>query len=279
MKLKFKIVIAFTTIAATVAVFNSNTARSFSSGAPAGYCNSPANPGATCHACHSSGPAPATIPGMITSNIPVSGYAPGTTYTITATVSRQGHTRFGFEISPQDLNGNLVGSMGDLGTETTFQQSGMYITHSSNSLLSNDTKTWQFEWTAPASGSGSVTFYGAFNITNNDGSYTGDTIVLSTSTFPEDINLFTAETNNTPGAPSAFADHNSLYLHNVPAQTSTISLVDDAGKTCWQSEEIYADAFQEYGQFALPSDLPAGIYIVRMQSPSYSWCSRILIVN
>jgi hypothetical protein len=48
-----------------------------------------------------------------------------------------------------------------------------------------DEKTWTFNWTAPAAGSGSVTFYGAFNISNADTSTSGDVIMLSTTTVKE----------------------------------------------------------------------------------------------
>jgi hypothetical protein len=255
-------------------VVPADDARSFSAGAPAGYCNSPASPGSTCFTCHSSGPSPITIPGMITSNIPLNGYVAGSTYTITATVNGQGHNRFGFEITPQDLSGNLVGSMNDLGPETMFQQSGMYITHSSNSLLNNDSKTWQFEWTAPAAGSGSVTFYGAFNITNNDGSYTGDTVVLSTSTFYEDSGLSVTSLN--PGnITSVYLSSGSLVVRNCKAEVSTIRLFDCYGKEVWSSETYPGDR-QDEMKFELPLALSRGIYIVQMEGYNYRWAQKIV---
>src|SRR6188768_4571470 len=73
-----------------------NGADSHTSGAPASRTGSPGDGGNTCRNCHS-GPNPTTTPGLITSNIPIAGYSPGQTYTITATVTRNGHSKFGFE--------------------------------------------------------------------------------------------------------------------------------------------------------------------------------------
>lgn len=257
---------------------SSDNAHSFSAGAPPGYCDAPASPGSTCFTCHNTGPAPATIPGLITSNIPVNGYTPGNTYTITATITGVGHNRFGFEISPQDLNGNLVGSMSDLGSETTFQQAGTYITHSSNSVLNNDIKTWQFEWIAPTAGSGNVTFYGAFNISNNDGSYTGDTIVLSTAIFPEDSGLYVADENPFVTT-SVFTYSGKLFVKSVAAETKRIRLIDYNGKICWESGDIYSESYQSEVQFELPGSLTTGIYVVSLENGNRMWSTKIININ
>ena len=41
--------------------------------------------------------------------------------------------------------------------------------------------TWQFNWTAPSSNEGDVTFYGVFNAANGDGSNGGDKIYAPNS--------------------------------------------------------------------------------------------------
>src|SRR5690349_22876987 len=140
-----------------------NRVDSHTSGAPAMCTGSPGDGGATCKNCHA-GPTPTTQAGMITSNIPAAGYSPGQTYTITATVSRNGHTKFGFEISPQSPTGTLLGTL--IVTNSTEMQlvgSGKYITHKSAGVTGTNSRTWVFNWTAPAAGTGNVTFYGAFN--------------------------------------------------------------------------------------------------------------------
>jgi hypothetical protein len=99
---------------------------------------------------------------MITSNIPTSGYTPGSTYTITATVTGAGDK--GFQISPQNISGTLLGSLiAGTGSKIVGVK---YITHTSPKTT--NTATWTFQWIAPIAGTGNVTFYGAFAITKYD---------------------------------------------------------------------------------------------------------------
>lgn len=279
-KLRYRILFAFAIIASVWTMMSGDAARSFSAGAPAGYCNAPSNGGSTCFTCHNTGPTPATIPGLITSNIPVGGYVPGATYTVTATVAGVGHNRFGFEISPQDNNGNLLGSMNDLGTETMFQQSGVYITHSTNSTLNMDSKSWQFEWTAPVAGTGNVTFYGAFNISNNDGSYTGDTIVLSTMTSIENTGLSVAGNNNETNMPVVwFADNNTLHVSGISGELETVTVFDMNGQLIWKSEPSAASQREEHVLSGAPIHFARGVYLVNIQSENNFWSMKMLNAN
>jgi hypothetical protein len=163
-----------------------NPVQSNESGAPAGYTGSPGDNFTTCADCHS-GPAETFMAGWITSNIPASGYVPGTTYTVSATLTRPGHVVGGFQVSPQNNSGNLLGTL--LITDpshTKLVGSGKYVTHTSlGTQLSGGTRTWSFDWVAPATGTGGVTFYGAFNATNNQNNQSGDTIFISTMTVQE----------------------------------------------------------------------------------------------
>src|SRR6185295_20076410 len=96
-------------------------------GALPGYTGSPfdtktCSNGPTCH-----GGAPTPLTGLITSNIPVSGYLADSTYTVTATVSSANVVRFGFEISPQDPAGNLLGTI--IITDATRTHYADVVTH------------------------------------------------------------------------------------------------------------------------------------------------------
>jgi|WetSurMetagenome_2_1015567.scaffolds.fasta_scaffold25403_2 hypothetical protein len=125
----------------------------YPSGAPAGYTGSPGD-GSNCTSCH--GGTATTATGIITSNIPAAGYTPGTSYTITATVTGSGNK--GFEISPQNTAGTLLGSL--TAGSNNHVTGTKYVTH--NAAISTTPAVWSFTWTAPAAGTGAVTFYGAF---------------------------------------------------------------------------------------------------------------------
>ncbi len=157
-----------------------NSAKSYVTGAPAGSTGSPAD-GSSCISCHS----PHTNfsgSGLISSTIPVSGYTANQTYTVTASITRTGHSVFGFEVSPQDTtaSGNLEGTIAITNSTTTQLASADYITHTQKGTNgTNNGISWSFNWTAPATGHGPVVFYGAFNASNGNGNDSGDSIFLT----------------------------------------------------------------------------------------------------
>ena len=128
-----------------------------SNGAPSGYTGSPGD-GHSCTSCHGGSASPVT--GYITTNIPGTGYVAGNNYTIT--VSFTGSGGKGFEVSPQNAAGSQLGTLAP-GSGSKLVGGTKYCTHSSK--ISGSTATWAFTWTAPAAGTGNVTFYGAFAIT------------------------------------------------------------------------------------------------------------------
>jgi hypothetical protein len=166
--------------------------HSNNAGANAGYTGSPNEFNSrTCASqnggCHSGGGS-TFQQGMITSNVPECGYTPGETYTITLTVSSPGRNEFGFSVSPQLDGGATAGSMiATAGTQ--LNGSGRYLTHTAagTSESSPNTRVWTFTWIAPSAGSGNVTFYAAFNATNNNNASSGDLIFNSNLTIFEGL--------------------------------------------------------------------------------------------
>jgi hypothetical protein len=165
----------------TISISGFNTAISYPDGAPAGKTGSPGDGGATCQAsgCHSG--TPTTVANIITSNVPVTGYVPGTTYTITVTVTGTG--KKGFQVSPQNTAGTLLGTL-TAGTGNKIVGT-KYVTHTS--AKNTASAVWTFQWKAPSAGTGAVTFYGAFAVTQN--STKKSTLVLQ-----EDVPLAVAPT-------------------------------------------------------------------------------------
>ncbi len=204
--------------ATTILTTNSEDSKlaAYSSGPPAGRTGSPGD-GGNCTSCHG-GPAAQTQSGWITSNIPASGYVPLTTYTITATAVRANHSKFGFQISPQNASGTQIGTLGVISAAQTQLVGGTkYIEHTNGGTSGVGSKTWTFNWTAPASGTGSFTFYGAFNITNSSISSAGDTIYLSTLAVSEAI-PFTATATGT-----------NLNCNGVCSGTASVAFSGGAG--------------------------------------------------
>lgn len=141
--------------AVTAIILSSGYTIMYPTGAPAAKTGSPGD-GANCTECH--GGTPTTTAGQITSNIPASGYVPGTTYQITATNPLTNSGKMGFEVSPQNVAGAQKGTL-VAGAGSQLVGGTKYVTHTNANTTTN---TWTFSWIAPAAGSGTVTFYGAF---------------------------------------------------------------------------------------------------------------------
>lgn len=122
-------------------------------------------------------------------------YIPGQSYTLTLKAKGSGSnptTKFGFELvalSDKDsLNAGQFTITETLRTQIINHLQGMNnrasVTHQSagTPALSSNYTEWSFKWTAPPVNEGPVTFYFATNVTNDNGSETGDRIYLSSLT-------------------------------------------------------------------------------------------------
>ncbi len=143
---------------ASAVLLTSNHLQSFPDGAPIRNSGSPTD-GQTCVACHGGTATP--VDNIITSNIPTEGYTPGETYTLTVTLNGSG--RKGFQVSPQRADGSVIGTL-IAGTGTQVNDN-RWVTH--NPAVNTNPAIYNFNWTAPAAGTGEVNFYGAFAITRN----------------------------------------------------------------------------------------------------------------
>jgi hypothetical protein len=228
-------------------------------GAPSGYSGDPAGNNLDCTGCHS-GPDAQMQTGWITTDVPGTGYVPNTTYTLTATDARTGHTKFGFQISPQNSNGTFLGTLISTDSETTLTTDPNYITHTSAGTGGTGSKTWTFEWTAPDAGSGDVTFYGAFNLTNNNGSTSGDTIMRSTLTVSESttgIDYISGIERSITIFPNPARDRITLEVKHGLIGSSFL-VVDQAGRQVLTGQLTKENTTLDINQLA------AGIYYVQI---------------
>jgi hypothetical protein len=244
--MKTKITFLSIAIFGILAAFNVQV-QSTSTGAPAGRTGSPAD-GATCFTagCHMG--APVAESGLISSNIPSSGYVPGTTYQITGSISGSGNK--GFQISPQATNGTYLGTL----SATTGNKivSTKYITHSS--AVNQATATWTFNWTAPAAGTGDVTFYGAFAATRN-------TTRTSTLTISENtsVNVTELKANDFIVYPQPAGNRFTIQANQGIGQ---IEIFDLTGKLVYKENGMN----QNILNIRVEDNLKRGFYILRLQT-------------
>jgi hypothetical protein len=243
-------------------------------GSPGGKSGSPGDGGASCTQCHTGTAQQAT--GWITSNIPASGYVPGQTYTITATGTHNGVQKFGFELTAEDADAAKKGTfIITNAAQTKLVNGAKAVTHTSGgNTPSGNSKTWTFDWTAPAAGTGQVTFYGAFNAANGNGSTSGDVIYLSATAFNE----FTTSISDAGMAsgslrvfPNPFTDFIRISTEKA-GEIREIRISASNGAVIFDLSSPIDDELTVY-----TSDYPKGTYILQILFRDGSSLSRKVV--
>jgi hypothetical protein len=201
----------------------------YKSGSPGGYSSSPGDSGSSCTSCHSG--TSQSVSGWISTNIPVTGYTAGEIYNITITATNASAARFGFELTAEDANNKKNATFTITNTsETKLTNANRAVTHTTaGTTPSGNTKSWNFEWTAPQESTGVITFYASVNAANGNGNTSGDliyktsTVIAPNSTFvSEHYNSFKFYPNPSAGLVNFEAKINSastdLLIFNTKGQ-------------------------------------------------------------
>ncbi len=155
-----------------------------------------------CKACHSTYALNSTLGSLtITSNMTNWEYVPGQTYQISVTVAQTGKSLFGLGFEALQSSGANAGTL-SAGTGTTIKNatisgnSRRNIVHQLNGGASSGTHTFTFNWAAPTTNIGAITFYAAGDACNANGSTSGD-YVYTTSQVVNPAPVGVAEEVNT----------------------------------------------------------------------------------
>ena len=163
--------LSFISIIICLVIFYPEPSISNSTGSPGGKTGSPMD-NSNCTSCHSASPISGST---ITTNIPATGYTPGTVYTITANITSGGggFNLQGFEVTSEENTTNTKTGTFFITDASTTQlvNNGNAVTHTAGG---NNLSTWNFDWEAPSSTSGDVNFYGAFIEAGYPSGNTGD---------------------------------------------------------------------------------------------------------
>ncbi len=184
-----KLIVLWLTVA-LVTVYSLTTRRvqAYSSGPPPSFTGAPGEE--DCLACHgpfvlNSGPGTFKITGL-----PIS-YAAGQEYVVTVTLKQVNRALYGFELTALDETGKQAGTFTltdaqrmQLKTGTVESNPRTYIEHTrdGNTATAPDQNEWSFKWIAPPVSTGTVTFYGAGNAADGNGTSIGDYIYTTTAT-------------------------------------------------------------------------------------------------
>jgi hypothetical protein len=252
-------------------------ARGYDFGPPDHRCGDPPDY-FNCTECHdqflvNSGPGSIDLTGLPTT------YQPGAVYTFTVSNSQVGQRRWGFEITVIKSDGSRGGQLAvtnpdlmQLTANTTYNRD--YLKHTTAGTFQGQPNgnSWQISWTAPAAGTGTVTFYQAGNCANGDTTNQGDYIYTISDSLPEEPNGVIGPVMAQPytadlltAYPNPFNPDVMLNLASRPGQTAQIQLVDVWGRLV---EDFTVNTGEGLTRIPLHLEtLPSGLYLARAFTP------------
>ena len=234
------------------------------SGAPSHHTGAPGE--TTCTACHT-GNALNAPGGSVVISAP-DAYEPGTRVDITVNVQHSDASRFGFQLTAKDVSGQFVGTFDVSAPDVRIAvgSPGEHVTHSP-AIDTDGSASWTIPWTAPAAGSGTVTFYAAGNAANGDFTNQGDFIFTSSATLAEgtathvdrDAGLpFVLEIGAAYPNPSV-AGEVVIPFSTPSRETVSLTLSDMSGRSFDARVSRHTDRFT-----VETSGLKPGVYLARL---------------
>jgi hypothetical protein len=248
-----------------------------SSNGIAGRTGSPGETACNVSGCHSGNPLN-DVGGSITLSAPtLTGfqYVLGQTYAISVTISRPGVSLYGFGFEALTTAGANAGTLliTDAVTTTTKNatiagNSRKSVVHKLNGGATANTHTFTFNWMAPATNVGNVTFYFAGNAANGNGLTSGDFIYKASQVVtPAPVGI--AEKNTPNFSLSVFpnpASESATISYILPADSKvTAKLVSLTGQVV---EAFYTEnqiAGKQEQKLELNPTLSNGIYLISLE--------------
>ena len=237
------------------------------SGSPGGKTNSPLD-GNTCNGCHAgnlnSGPGSFNI----SSDIPINGYVPGETYTITVQGSHPSYNKYGFELTAENSI-EKIGEFNIINSSQTKLTNNNSVTHKITGTLGSATKSWNVDWTAPNSGSGPVKFYAAGMNANGNNTNSGDQVHTTSYTVNEEN---TVSLNNLNEKYKVFVNSDNIIIEGS-LDLKKISISNINGQT------IYNDINISLPKKINTSIFKSGIYIISYMDKNDNIYNKKISIN
>jgi hypothetical protein len=176
----------------------------------------------TCTSCHGGGAGGSV---SLTSNIPASGFVPGATYNMSVTVSQTGQPLFGIGLESLTAANLQAGTLSaGSGTQVQVKTGRQNLIHTLGGGASANSKTFSFNWTAPATAAGNVTFYYAGLAANGNGvEDAGDNTYAGSQVFSPQAAAAVVTLNCPPALTMAAAQGatSAVVNYTAPVGTST----------------------------------------------------------
>ena len=216
-------------------------------------------------------------------------YVPGQVYNMQVTVKKIGVSLFGVgleALTPSNTNAGTITvtstTKAQLKNANVSSVLRSNLVHKLNGGANTDSSVFTFNWTAPATNVGNVTFYFAGIAANSSGDEFGDYVYNSSKVITPFIATAIEEQNNVSFLTSIIynaSDRNVVVNTNSEKpQTATIDLFDLSGRKIFTENGIRLIAGQTTTQVDVSSVVQPGIYIVNIRTEEFSQSKRIPII-
>ncbi len=230
-----------------------------SGGAPTASTGAPSEKNCATSGCHSEFAPNSGVAKLAVSleNSGIKEYEPGKTYPITVSMTNPDIIRFGFQVvALRNSDNTNVGTIKLLDNERTQILPGYgtiadrrYITYTyeGTNAVSSGYGEWSFEWTAPETNEGPITFYIGSIAANDDGTDAGDYAYSKRIT----LDAPSVSWNITPTVSGG-----AFYLQSLGAPVQNFKVYNSSGQSVYERSSI------EPGVTNLHLELPGGVYFI-----------------
>lgn len=254
----------------------------YASGAPAGRTGAPGE--ANCTSCHfgtvQSGNSENLV--MISQNADVvTGYNVGETYQVTVTTASMVPKR-GFQMTVLDGSNQMAGNFTSIngGVSIISGAAGKkYANQTGAGTNTSNFPAWTFEWTAPATDVGPVTFYVATNKTNSNGNDSGDQIFTSQHPIGSTASAEELKKSVKDFTAGFSAGNSMLYLQYSSAIVgeSTVNIVDLSGKSILTTQLLATQIGLNKQSIRIPDYVRPGMYFVHFFVDNHPMSQSFLV--
>jgi hypothetical protein len=275
------------TLVSIIAIIFATAFGILSENGKAGYTGSPME--LKCDDCHSTFGNSNTGPGTIyvTSSMSNWQYVPGQTYTMNVVVKHTGKPLFGVGFEALTSTNTNAGSLvitnaakTQIKTKTINGVTRNNVVHQMNGGLQSDSMVFTFNWVAPESNIGNITFYFAGIAANNDGSEDNDYVYNSSKVVSPASTTAIIENVNSLKSFKAFVNNEgqiAIEFYSSQIDQPRINLFDMKGRLISSEMIGVCQAGEVKSSIAVPADLKSGNYVVAILSNDQKLSSRIFI--
>ncbi|MCB0516999.1 MAG: choice-of-anchor V domain-containing protein [Chitinophagales bacterium] len=255
-----------------------SVAHSYASIPPPLNSGAPGQSSCNANGCH------AVTPNSASGNVQIvsaatDGYASNKTYAMNINISDNTAQRFGFQMVALDGEGNSSGSFiagSDNKTALQTQAGLQFINHKNTPNPS--ASTFSFQWLAPGTDTGPITFYAAANAANGNGSSTGDHIYTNSLVLQPKIYTGINNINTTQLAwqvsPNPITDFLQLDIYTASSKNFTLKMVDLQGKLIQEWRNIKAN--NHFSEKFSVQEAPAGIYFLQLSNGKFAQTQKVV---